>query len=238
MTTPPPLLPTARAAGLVACTRCTRVWPRGTPLCARCGSALASRDHSSLSRVWAWWVAGVLAYIPANTYPMLQTRTLFFTQEDTIVGGALELAKYGNYGVALIILVASVAIPVAKFLCIAYLALSIRRGTRATAGARQQMYEIVEYIGRWSMIDVFVVAILSSLVQLSVVASINPGVASLAFALSVIFTMLSAQAFDPRQIWDRIDEEATRSGPAAARRGPEAEAVPSPAGTRPEGAAP
>jgi paraquat-inducible protein A len=208
ITETPLQVPTARAAGLVACTRCTRVWPQGTATCTRCGSTLQSRDTSSLSRVWAWWVAGVMAYIPANIYPMLQTRTLLFTQEDTIVGGAIELARHGNFGIAVVILVASVVIPIAKFLCIAYLALSIRRGTHDTAAARQQMYEIVEYIGRWSMIDVFVVAILSSLVQLNVVAAINPGVASLAFALSVIFTMLSAQAFDARLIWDRIEDDA------------------------------
>lgn len=211
MSMPPALsVPTARAAGLVACTRCTRVWPMDTDTCARCGSRLQSRDTGSLSRVWAWWVAGVLAYIPANLYPMLQTRTLLFTQEDTIVGGAVELARHGNIGIAVVILVASVVIPLAKFMCIAYLALSIRRGTHVTAGARQKMYEIVEYIGRWSMIDVFVVAILSSLVQLNTVAAINPGVASLAFAMSVIFTMLSAQSFDARLIWDRTRDDAVR----------------------------
>ena len=103
---------------------------------------------------------------------------------------------------------ASVGIPLAKFFAIAYLALSVRRDSRAPAGLRMRMYEVVEYIGRWSMIDVFVVAILASLVQLNVVARIDPGPASLAFALSVIFTMLSAQAFDPRMIWDGIESEA------------------------------
>ncbi len=199
---------TARDAGLVACTRCTRVWPMGTQRCDRCGSTLVSRDTQSLSRVWAWWLAGFMFYIPANIYPMLITKTLFTAQDSTIVGGALELARHGAVGVAVIILVASILIPMAKFVCIAYLALSVRHGTYMSPERRQKMYEIVEYIGRWSMIDVFVVAILSSLVQLNVVASINPGPASLAFACSVIFTMLSAQAFDPRLIWDRIEEDA------------------------------
>ncbi len=198
---------TARDMGLVACTTCTKVWPIATERCERCGATLQSRDTQSLSRVWAWWVAGVMFYIPANMYPMLSTRTLLSTSEDTIVGGAVELIKYGSVGIAIIILVASVLIPIAKFLCIAYLALSVRRGTELSAGARFIMYELVEYIGRWSMIDVFVVAILSSLVQLNVAASINPGIASLSFALSVIFTMLSAQAFDSRLIWDRLDED-------------------------------
>ena len=199
---------TAREAGLVACRRCTRVWPMGTETCARCGSRLVSRDPRSLSRVWAWWLAGILAYVPANLWPMLRTRTLWQEQSNTIIGGALELWRYGNPGVGLIILVASVGIPIAKFFAIAYLALSARRGAHASPGTRMRIYEVVEYIGRWSMIDVFVVAILASLVQLNVVARIDPGPASLAFALSVIFTMLSAQAFDPRMIWDGIEAEA------------------------------
>ncbi len=216
---PMPLALTARDAGLVACRRCTRVWPMGTEACARCGSRLVSRDPRSMSRVWAWWAAGVLAYIPANTYPMLETRTLFFSQSDTIISGAIELMLTGAPGIAVVILVASVGIPVAKFVVIAFLAMSVRRGSRIRASTRMRLYEIVEYIGRWSMIDVFVVAILASLVQLNVVASIDPGPASLAFALSVIFTMLSAQAFDPRQIWDGIEAEARTEAVEEARPG-------------------
>jgi len=199
---------TAREAGLVACRRCTRVWPLGTATCGRCGNRLVSRDPTSLSRVWAWWLAGALAYIPANLWPMLRTRTLWQEESATIVGGALELWSQGNPGIGIIILVASVGIPLAKFFAIAYLALSARNGARASPGVRMRLYEVVEYIGRWSMIDVFVVAILASLVQLNVVARIDPGPASLAFALSVICTMLSAQAFDPRMIWDGIEAEA------------------------------
>nr|WP_093418352.1 paraquat-inducible protein A [Tranquillimonas alkanivorans] len=204
---------TARQAGLVGCQRCARVWPMGTVRCGRCGSRLVSRDRNSLQRVWAWWIAGVICYIPANLYPMLRTRTLFQSQEDTIIAGAIELFTHGAPFVAIIVLIASVAIPLAKFAAIAVLALGVRQGSRIPAGRRHIVYEIVEYIGRWSMIDVFVVAILSSLVQLNVVASINPGPASLAFALSVIFTMLSAQSFDSRMIWDHIEPD--QKGPAA-----------------------
>ncbi len=201
---------TARDRGLVACRRCARVWEPGTPECGRCGGSLASRDTGSLGRVWAWWVAGVMFYIPANVYPMLQTRTLFTTTESTIVGGAVELIEYGAYGIAAIILIASVLIPVAKFGCIAFLALSMGRSTDASSHSRFVLYELVEYIGRWSMIDVFVVAILSALVQLDVAAAIHPGGAALSFALSVVFTMLSAQAFDSRMIWDRIEDDERR----------------------------
>ncbi len=193
---------TARARGLVACTRCTRVWPIGETRCPRCGSILISRRTRSLQRVWAWLIVGIICYVPANLYPMLRTQTLFTSSESTIVGGAIEIAHYGSYGIAAIILAASVLIPVGKFISIAYLALSMRRTVRLSSHARHKLYEIVEFIGRWSMIDVFVVAILSSLVQLSSVASIQPGPAAITFALSVIFTMLAALSFDPRMIWD------------------------------------
>lgn len=197
---------TAREAGLVGCTRCARVWPMGQATCGRCGATLQSRDPRSLSRVWAWWVAGVMAYIPANLYPMLVTNRLGRTKDDTIVEGAIELMHHGNYGIAAVVLIASVAIPLAKFIAIAYLAMSVRRVNLLSAHRRYQLYEFVEYIGRWSMIDVFVVAILSALVSLSFVVTITPGPACLAFAASVIFTMLSAQAFDSRLIWDGIDQ--------------------------------
>ena len=208
----------ARDLGLVACTRCTRVWPGGTEVCGRCGHAMQSRDPHSLQRVWAWWWVGLICYLPANIYPMLETRTLATTYNNTIVGGALELMHHGNYGVAMIILVASVAIPIGKFMAIAALALGVRQGSRFPRLRRHQLYEVVEYIGRWSMIDVFVVAILSSLVQLGAVAAIAPGKAALFFALSVIFTMLSALSFDSRMIWDADAPDPATT--AAAERNP------------------
>ena len=198
---------TAKDLGLVGCRTCEKVYPMGTKRCARCGEKLISRDHRSLHKVWAWWSAGILAYIPANIYPMLITTTLFRDVESTIIGGAVELASYGAWGVAIVILVASVLIPALKFFAIAYLALSVSYGASMSARHRHVIYEVVEFIGRWSMIDVFVVAILSSLVQVSVVASINPGIAALAFALSVIFTMMAARSFDSRLIWDTLPKE-------------------------------
>jgi len=192
----------ARDMGVVACTRCGKVWPLSETTCQRCGKALKSRDHLSLHRVWAFWVMGVACYVPANIFPMLNTKTLLLNEESTIIGGAVELAQYGNLGIALIILFASVVIPLGKFWAIAFLAVSVRQEKVISTRFRRMLYEVVEYIGRWSMIDIFVVAILSSLVQLKTLASISPGPASLFFALSVILTMLSAQAFDSRMIWD------------------------------------
>ena len=192
---------------MVACTRCTRAWPLGTPECGRCGAKLVSRDEHSLQKVWALWVVGLMCYVPANVYPMLKTKQLFTVDESTIIGGAVELAHHGAFGIAAIILVASVVIPLGKFWAVAFLAVSVRQRGGFISHRRLLMYEVVEYIGRWSMIDIFVVAILSALVQLKGLATISPGPAAFFFALSVIFTMLSAQAFDPRMIWDAQDND-------------------------------
>jgi paraquat-inducible protein A len=199
---------TAKAEGLVGCQRCTQVWPMGTARCGRCGARLQSRAYRSLGTVWLFWALGLIAYVPANIWPMLETRLLLSSSNDTIIEGALKLFSHGSYGVAAVILLASVVIPLAKFAAIAWLALSVQYRLPSSSKWRHRVYEAVEFIGRWSMIDVFVVAILASLVQFSVLASVTPGPAAFAFALSVIFTMLSALSFDSRMIWD-IDDAAS-----------------------------
>ena len=195
-------LMTARAAGLIACRTCGRVHAAHTDFCLRCGQALSSRDATSLQRVWAWLVAGFMAYIPANLYPMLETTTLGKTQSNTLLGGVIELVLHHSYAVAAIVFVASIVIPIGKFVAISYLALQVQRPDRNTVHMKHRLLEVVEFIGRWSMIDVFVVALLSSLVQLGTVVSVKPGIAAISFALSVVFTMLSAMSFDSRMIWD------------------------------------
>ncbi|WP_308916371.1 paraquat-inducible protein A [Jannaschia sp. LMIT008] len=199
---------TAREAGLIGCRTCTRACAPEDALCPRCGAPLASRDVTSLQRVWAWWLAGVLFFVPANVWPMLITSTVGRAQEATIIGGVIELWHYGAYVVAIIVFVASILIPVGKFIAIAYLALAVQFPRGHRPGPLLHLFEFVEFIGRWSMIDVFVVAILAALVQFSLLASINPGLAAICFAASVIFTMLSALSFDSRRLWDRIDAAA------------------------------
>ncbi len=190
---------TARAAGLRGCRTCGRANPATAETCARCASPLLRRP--GLQVVWAWLIAGMVVYIPANIYPMLRTQQMGRSQDNTILGGVIDLVQLGYLGLALIVFVASVAIPVGKFVVIGYLALAVQYRWPMRYGRRHQLYEVVEFIGRWSMIDVFVVAILSALVQFNVAATVAPGIAALSFALAVIFTMLAAQAFDPRLIW-------------------------------------
>ncbi len=196
---------TAHTAGFVACDRCGLVYAQDCADCTRCGSALQTRAPLSLQRTMAWLMAGLIAYLPANIYPMLLTSTLLERQESTILGGVVDLVHHGSFGVAFIVFAASVVIPVGKFLALFYLVFAVRRHWAMNSHQRHVMLEIVEFIGRWSMIDVFVVAILSALVQLDTVATINPGVAAVSFALSVVFTMLAAQSLDPRLIWDEAE---------------------------------
>jgi len=197
---PAPL--TAKAAGLVGCGVCGHVSPPDTRRCPRCGDPLHGRRPGSLERVWAWWFAGLVCYIPANLYPMLNTNLLGRTISSTIVGGVIDLVSHGAYLVGGVVFLASVVIPISKFLVIGYLAYSIRNRVALSAHTRTTLYEVVEFIGRWSMVDVFVVAILTALVNLGVIASFSPGPAAFFFALSVAFTMVSALSLDPRLIWD------------------------------------
>lgn len=225
---------TARAAGLVGCVRCGRVAPMGQTACTRCGARLHSRLPDSVQRVWAWWLAGLIAYIPANIYPMMITETVAGRYAGTIVGGAVDLIAHGDAAVGIIVLLASLAIPVGKFVAIAWVMRSIRRARKGHAHRLHQLYEAVEFIGRWSMIDVFVVAILAALVHLGQVAGIVPGLAAICFGASVICTMLSAISLDPRLIWDATDSvDAASAVPEAATA---ASDVATAAGQRTQGA--
>ena len=187
---------------MAGCTECGRASPLGTPRCPRCGAHPAAPSPDSLQAVWAWLAAGMIFYVPSNLYPMLRTTLLGHTTDNTIVGGALDLARHGNWGVALVVFAASVVIPIGKFAVIAWLVLKVRDGTPpGLAPRRTRLYAVVDFIGRWSMIDVFVVAILAALVKMQFLATIKPGIAAICFCASVVFTMLSAQSFDSRLIW-------------------------------------
>lgn len=195
----------AAPQGLAGCPTCglvNRLDDTGRGQCRRCGERLRMRRPHSLQRTWALLVAAAILYIPANVYPIMTTTSLGQAMPSTIIGGVVELLHHGDWPVALVIFVASVIVPIGKLAALSWLCLVARRSSELNAETRTGLYRLTEFIGRWSMIDVFVVAILSALVQLSVVATIRPGPAALTFALSVIFTMLSAQSFDTRMIWD------------------------------------
>ncbi len=210
---------TARNAGLYACPTCSLLSDRpetdpaidreeahGAVACPRCGTELHVRKPASLSRTWAYILSAVVLYIPANLLPITDTQTLFSEQSDTIFSGIVLFWNDGSYGLALLVLFASIVVPMAKLLVLAGLAWSVQRRTLRKPAQRTRLYRIVEYIGRWSMLDVYVVAILTSLVQLKSLAQISAGAGVVAFAAVCVLTILASQAFDPRLIWDAFDE--------------------------------
>jgi len=197
---------TAARAGLVSCEACqllSRPVSTSAPgFCRRCGEKLESRRHASIEITWALVVAAAICYIPANALPVLNTTTLGDTEGDTILGGVAFLYASGSWPLALIVLVASVMIPLGKLAALVYLLLTVQRGSIANNQERTRLYRIVEIIGRWSMLDVFVAAFTVALVQLQPLTSVAPGAGVLFFAAVVVLTMLAAESFDPRLIWD------------------------------------
>ncbi len=198
-------LPTAAARGLALCHACAKVTPVNLRRCPRCRATLHLRKHNSLSRTWALIVSAALLYLPANLLPVLDVESsVKGTQKSTIISGVIQFWEDGDYPVAVIIFTASVLIPILKVVALVWLCLATRSGNHPVGTTR--LYRVTELIGRWSMVDVFVVAILVGVVQLGSVMSIQPGAGALAFLGVVILTMLAAMSFDPRLVWDAADK--------------------------------
>jgi paraquat-inducible protein A len=203
---------TAAQAGLVSCETCgllARPAEAVAPgYCPRCGAGLAGRRHHSIQYTWALVIAAAICYIPANVLPVLTTTALGSTQSDTIMGGVVLLYRTGSWPLALIVLVASVMVPLGKLVALAYLLITVQRRSLTSTHDRARLYRMVEFIGRWSMLDVFVDTFTVALVQLSPLMSVQPGPGVLFFAAVVVLTMIAAESFDPRLIWDsasRVD---------------------------------
>ena len=196
--------------GLACCHSCGRVESMDAGHCPRCYAPLHLRKPDSLQRTIALTIGAVVLYFPANLLPVLQVEsTLQGTRQSTIVGGVVQFWKAGDYPVALIIFIASVMIPILKILSIVVLCLGARSGRWPRALTR--LYRVTDYVGRWSMVDVFVVAILVGVVQLGSVMTINAGEGALAFAGVVLLTIFAAHSFDPRLIWDAAAKESRHS---------------------------
>ena len=200
--TPDYSIPTAAERGLALCHSCGMVARIEDGQCPRCHATLHLRKRNSLARTWALMVSAGLLYLPANLLPVLDVESsVKGTQKSTIISGVIQFWQEGDYPVAIIIFTASVLIPILKVIALVWLCLAAQRGSTHPIGTTR-LYRVTEFIGRWSMVDVFVVAILVGVVQLGAVMSIRPGAGALAFAGVVILTMLAAMSFDPRLIWD------------------------------------
>jgi paraquat-inducible protein A len=170
--------------------------------CPRCGGALHFRKPRSLERTWAFVIAAAICYLPANLFPVMTVTSLGKRQSDTIMSGVVYLLEHHMWPLALVIFVASVLVPLAKLAMLLLLLVSVGRRSRWRRVDRTRMYRLTELIGRWSMVDIYVVTILVALVRLGNLATIEAGTGAVFFGAVVVLTMLAAESFDPRLIWD------------------------------------
>lgn len=197
---------TAAAEGLASCHVCLKVAPVELGRCPRCRARLHLRGPNSLQRTLALLATASLLYIPANVLPIMTTEQLGHATGSTIIGGVVILIHHGDYPIAAVIFIASVLVPLSKLFGLGWLCWSVARGQPSSHHERTRLYRAAELIGKWSMTDVFVVAILVALIQFASILRFTPGTAALAFGGVVIVTMLAAHAFDPRLIWDQLGE--------------------------------
>jgi len=183
--------------------------------CPRCGATLHLRKPASLSRTWAFLIAAMVMYIPANMLPVMYTNSLFGTENDTILSGVVYLWTSGSWPLAIVVFVASIAVPMLKILALGYLTISTQMRSRWYADERTRIYRMVEFVGRWSMLDIYVITMLVALVQFQALATIQAGNAAIAFGAVVVLTMFAAMAFDPRLMWDEVERDHARTGEKA-----------------------
>lgn len=197
--------PTALTAGLLGCECCSMVSAtlrHEGVRCPRCGFALHARKPASLQRTSALLVAAVVLYVPANTLPIMATASVVTGREShTILGGIVELWHGGSWDLALIVFVASIAVPILKIAALALLVITAQRRSRWRQAERASLYRLIETVGHWSMLDVFVVVLLVGMVRFGAFASVDPAAGLLAFGAVVVLTMLASASFDPRLIW-------------------------------------
>ena len=203
-------LPRAGELGLIGCHVCGLVC-RDTRThdlaCPRCGAQLHRRKSASISRTWALLIAAFIFYLPANLLPIMRTVSLGDVDDNTILSGVVELWVKGSPDLAVIVFTASIVVPMLKFLVRGMLLISARRGSGWAQRQRAKLYRLVEFIGYWSMLDVFVVALLTALVRFGVLSQVEPLPGVIYFGLTVVATMLASMSFDPRLIWDNRDND-------------------------------
>ncbi|RTE86542.1 MULTISPECIES: paraquat-inducible protein A [Gammaproteobacteria] len=215
---------TAHEQGLVGCKCCGMLNSATERQCQRCHTSIAPPSPLRIQATWALLISALVLYIPANIYPMMYTQTLGGQRESTILGGVLQMVDMGSYLIALVIFVASFIVPIAKIAVLGYLSYLASKPAKLATPKKMQLYRLTEVVGRWSMIDVFVVAIMVALIQGGVLLSILPGAAAVAFAGVVVLTMIAANTFDPRLLWqaelnaDEMNDAVNNMEQAGAKR--------------------
>jgi paraquat-inducible protein A len=200
---------TAAEAGLANCLRCGQLsrWTDAPPgagsRCPRCEAPLSLRKPDSLRRTWALLIAGYLLYVPANVLPVMTVIYSGRGEDDTIMSGVKVLFATGQPAVAVLVLFASITVPLVKLVGLTFMALSVHHRWEWRRKDRTRLYRLIEFVGRWSMLDIFMISILVALVKLEALSTIQAGPAAIWFAGVVIVTMFAAASFDPRLMWDR-----------------------------------
>lgn len=209
-TKPPTPLPTAAHHGLALCRACHALQrcPTGQCVqCYRCGAKVSQRIPHSLQKTWFFIATAVLLLIPANLLPIMIVSQWGRSESDTILSGIIKLVHEGYPIIAVIVFIASIVVPVSKLLTLSCLLLSVQQRWAMSAHTRMRLFRILEFIGRWSMMDIFVVSVMVALVRLGQVVAILPGMGALLFGGSVVITLLASLSFDPRLIWDAAAPE-------------------------------
>ena len=204
----------ALAAGLWRCRGCAAVCvpppeaiAQGRARCPRCDAVVRPRLVDSVARSWAFLLAGTALYLPANLLPVTSTASIGGRQNDTIFSGIVYFWKDGSYGLAVLVFVASILVPMTKLLLLSLLLISLQRHDRRWAVHRLKAWRALELIGRWSMLDIFAITILAALVQVESLAELKPGPGAMAFGAVVVLTMLATHSFDPRLLFDKPEGE-------------------------------
>lgn len=198
-------------AGILTCTECHELNKQDLETdeqtCTCCGALVHARRPDSLMRTWALLLTSAILYIPANLLPIMTINSLGQGSPSTIMAGVIELVQHGMIPIAAVVFIASILVPTFKLVGIALLLFSVQRRQPLSARQRIIMYRFIEFIGRWSMLDIFVIAILVAVVNFGRIASVEANLGAVAFASVVVLTMLAAVTFDPRLIWDNTESD-------------------------------
>jgi len=202
---------TAADAGFLACHACALVHRASgeahEQTCARCGAVLHARKPNSIARSWALLIAAYVLIVPANVLPVMISGSLFGSETDTIMSGVVFLWIDGSWPLAVILFIASIAVPFSKLGAMTFLLVSVQRRSTLAPEQRTRLYRVLEIVGRWSMIDIYVAALLTALVQFGGLMTIRAGPGAIAFGAVVVLTMFAAESFDPRLIWDPVERQ-------------------------------
>lgn len=203
-------IPRAIDLGLAGCHACGKVSPVAAKHCPRCGGGLHLRKPASVQKTIAYLIAATLLYVPANIMPIMIISEIGGTTSATIIRGLMDFWKAGSYPIAIIIFIASIFIPIIKIVALAWLCAAATGKVNPSPKVLGRIYWITELMGRWSMVDIFVVAVLVAIVQLGSFMTVLPAPGAVAFGGVVVLTMFAAMSFDPRLLWDRFEANDSR----------------------------